>query len=210
MHWNVVSVQISFESILIEILITHGANRCIMEKSSQILMMHYGISPWELEVAYGIFSKKFAVEQKDIEYDGEEYSSILQIDIPVVFGDMFFDWFGRKEWDRMKFLLKEMKRRRGGRKAIKTVVNFAGEPTIRFIVDAQDRDWYNNAVEKMDFMTELIQHHLAEGEIPKGAESVTYRYDEKTKKWSIQEAVADGCEFIKKNGSWTKIIPAED
>ena len=28
------------------------------------------------EVAYGIFAKKFIVEQKDIEYDGDEYSSI--------------------------------------------------------------------------------------------------------------------------------------
>ena len=33
----------------------------------KILMLHHGISPWELEVAYGIFAKKFIVEQKDIE-----------------------------------------------------------------------------------------------------------------------------------------------
>ena len=137
----------------------------------KILMLHHGISPWELEVAYGIFAKKFIVEQKDIEYDGDEYSSILEIDIPVIFGDAFFDWFGRKEWDKIKFLLKEMKRRRGGRKAIKTVINFAIEPAVRFVVDAHDRDWYNNAVEKIDFMTELMPHHF---EIPKDLETVTY------------------------------------
>ena len=176
----------------------------------KILMLHHGISPWELEVAYGIFAKKFIVEQKDIEYDGDEYSSILEIDIPVIFGDAFFDWFGRKEWDKIKFLLKEMKRRRGGRKAIKTVINFAIKPAVRFVVDAHDRDWYNNAVEKIDFMTELIPHHLAKDEMPKNLETVTYMYNEKTKKWSIQEVVANGCEFIKKDSAWVKIIPKED
>ena len=42
-----------------------------MGNSSPVLMLHHGISPWELEVAYGTFVKKFAVEQKEIEYDGD-------------------------------------------------------------------------------------------------------------------------------------------
>ena len=181
-----------------------------MGNSSPVLMLHHGISPWELEVAYGTFVKKFAVEQKEIEYDGDEYVSIFEICIPVFFGDPFFEWFEHKEWDRIKFLLKEMKRRRGGRKAIKTVINFAGAPTVRFVIDAQDRNWYNNAIEKIDFMTDLIQHHLVEDNIPKGLEIVTYRYNEKTKKWSIQEAVANGIEFIKKENLWVKVIPEKD
>ncbi|MDI1496185.1 MAG: hypothetical protein K8823_1493 [Cenarchaeum symbiont of Oopsacas minuta] len=173
-----------------------------MEDSTHVLMQHYGISPWELEVAYGIFNNKFSVEQEDTEYEGDEYVSIFEIDIPVVFGDAFFDWFGRKEWNKLKFLLKEMKRRRGGRKAIKTIVNFSSVPAVRFVVDVQDRDWYNDAIEKIDFMTELISHHLSADEIPKGTNAVTYRYIEKTKKWSILKAVADGCNFIKKDDVW--------
>ena len=59
-------------------------------------------------------------------------------------------------------------------------------------------------------MTDLIQHHLVEDNIPKGLEIVTYRYNEKTKKWSIQEAVANGIEFIKKENLWVKVIPEKD
>ena len=45
-----------------------------MGNSSPVLMLHHGISPWELEVAYGTFVKKFA--KRWIEYDGVRVSNL--------------------------------------------------------------------------------------------------------------------------------------
>ena len=71
-------------------------------------------------------------------------------------------------------------------------------------------DFYDRAHATRECMEKIDLHHLAKDEIPKDLETVTYRYNEKTKKWSIQEVVANGCEFIKKDSAWVKIIPKED
>ena len=121
---------------------------------------YYGISPWEIEVIYGFLNSRFTVLQEEIENNDENFVSFLNIDIPLEFNEAFFKWFDFKRWEQVKDVLKEYKRRRGRRNALKIKINFAGNPKIVFTVDVVDRQWFNNAVEKMDFVIELLQHHL--------------------------------------------------
>ncbi len=109
-------------------------------------MKYYGISPWEIEVAYEYFNSRFRVTQEEIEPDDPDFVSMLNLDIPLEFNLAFFTWFEFKRWNKVKALFKEMKRRRGSGNALKIQVNFVGSPKIRFVVDTEDRHLYNNAV----------------------------------------------------------------
>ena len=92
-------------------------------------LTYFGISPWEIEVVYGLLNSRFKVIQNEIESEeGSELAGMLNIDIPLPFNEEFFKWFEYSRWDKMKFLFKEMKRRRGDKHAIKIQINFSGTP----------------------------------------------------------------------------------
>lgn len=168
-------------------------------------MEYYGISPWEAEVAYGYLSPRFNVEQTEVEADGGSgFVSHLALTIPVRFSEEFFKWFEYKRWERLKALFREMKRRRGSGNALRIAVTFKGSPSITFVVDAGEGRYFANAVEKIDFMLELIPYHLAPGRLPAPAsrpagdttsaitDSITYGFDTKLARWRITGARAGG------------------
>ena len=98
-----------------------------------------------------LFHKKIFTTDEEIERDYEDkYVSMVDIPIPYSFNEEFFKWFEYKEWDRVKGIFKEMKRRRGDGKAIKINLSFAGEPSIRFIIDSDQGQWFRASVEKLD------------------------------------------------------------
>ena len=86
----------------------------------------------------------------------EKFVSHLEIDFPYSFNDEFFKWFDYKEWDRLKGVFKEMKRRRGDGKALRIELNFSGEPDINFIIQSDQSQWFKMEVEKIDFVVELV------------------------------------------------------
>ena len=96
------------------------------EKPQTVSLRYYGISPWEIEVIYNILNEKFEVIQDATERDEyskgwnagsrEEFVSALTITIPLPFSEEFFKWFGFKAWEKVKSIIKEMKRRRGNGK----------------------------------------------------------------------------------------------
>jgi len=98
------------------------------EKLQTVSLAYYGISPWEIEVIYGLFSGKFRVLQEETEQNKENFVSALTIDIPLSFSEEFFKWFEFKAWERVKSIIKEMKRRRGKGNAIVVEILFTGEP----------------------------------------------------------------------------------
>ena len=168
---------------------------------------YYGISPWEIEVAYGYLSGKFRVEQHEMEQTGEEeFVSYLRLSMPVQFGEQFFKWFELRRWERLKGLFKEMKRRRGSGNAIKIEVEFEGAPSIEFSVDAHDKAGFDRAVEKMDFVAELLPYHLAPGSLPPGAERVSYSFDAESARWSVGSARAGGSKFVRVSDGWAKVV----
>ena len=87
-----------------------------MEENPQtVSLKYYGISPWEIEVIYDLFNGKFMILQEEIEMEEREetFVSALTIDIPLPFSEEFFKWFEFKAWEKVKSIIKEMKRRRG-------------------------------------------------------------------------------------------------
>lgn len=165
-------------------------------------LKYYGISPWEIEVIYGIFKDRFIVKQEETEPTDPNFVSILNVPIPLAFNEVFFKWFDFRRWDKFKFILKEMKRRRGKGKAIKIDISFTGNPNIRFIIDQDDSHSFNNAVEKIDFVLELLQYHLNPEKLPQNVTEVIYNFDIESARWRLNTALVDEKKFVFAKNGW--------
>ena len=189
-----------------------------MEDKPQIVSLRYfGISPWEIEVIYNIFNKKFEVIEnvterheylqhlgsKSLQMDCEECVSALTITIPLPFSEEFFKWFEFREWDKVKHIIKEMKRRRGNRKAIMVQILFGcwvdGQmsipdyPNVQFVINSNESHDFNSAIEKIDFMVELLPYHLNHSEMKKFCKKpmvVRYYYDIQSGKWYVEHVLS--------------------
>jgi len=201
------------------------------EKPQTVSLRYYGISPWEIEVIYNIFNEKFEVIQEATERDEyfkgwndlarEEFVSALTITIPLPFSEEFFKWFGFKAWEKVKSIIKEMKRRRGNGKAIRVEILFENEewkkihygdvpdgkspilsdnderlpdyPDVQFITDLSENHSFNSAIEKIDFMVELLPYHLNHSKMKKFCKKpmvVRYYYDIQSGKWYVEHVLS--------------------
>ena len=199
------------------------------DKPLQTKLRYYGISPWEIEVLYGILNDKFTVVQEEtgdplvgnlpmnhVE-DDQNLVSALIITIPVQFSEEFFQWFGFKRWEKVKSIIKEMKRRRGNRKAILVVIIFENEewhkkitrdgerpilsdkderlpdhPHVKFAIDSSENHIFNSAIEKIDVMVELLPYHLNHSKIKNWCKPmiVDYTYDVGYSKWYVSHVLS--------------------
>jgi len=157
------------------------------EKSQTVRLAYYGISPWEIEVIYGLFNGKFRILQEETEQNKENFVSALTIDIPLSFSEEFFKWFEFRAWERVKSIIKEMKRRRGKGNAIVVEILFTGEPNVRFVTDLNENHDFNSAIEKIDFVVELLPYHLNDSNIPSDPSEVLYKYDIESGKWKLNQ-----------------------
>jgi len=157
------------------------------EKPQTVCLAYYGISPWEIEVIYGLFSGKFRILQEETEQNKENFVSALTIDIPLSFSEEFFKWFEFRAWERVKSIIKEMKRRRGKGNAIVVEILFAGKPNVRFVTDLNENHDFNSAIEKIDFVVELLPYHLNDNNIPNDPTGVLYKYDIESGKWKLNQ-----------------------
>jgi hypothetical protein len=124
----------------------------VSENGLNTHLRYYGISPWEIEVLYSYLNARFSISQEEIEQEDEDFVSFLDWEIPLTFNEEFFKWFEFKRWEQIKAVFKEMKRRRGSGNAIKIRINFLGNPKISFILDTDEKQWFDNAIEKLDFV----------------------------------------------------------
>jgi len=181
------------------------------EEPQTVSLKYYGISPWEIEVIYNIFNEKFEVIQditesdeyfqrlgsKSLQMDCEECVSALTITIPLPFSEEFFKWFEFRAWDKVKHIIKEMKRRRGNRKAIMIQILFGcwvdgqmsipDHPNVQFVINSNESHDFNSAIEKIDFMVELLPYHLNHSKIKNWCKPmiVDYTYDVTLSKWYV-------------------------
>ena len=173
------------------------------EKSQKIVLKHYGVSPWEINVITSILEKKFFVEYNEIENDFEDkFVSLIEIPFPYTFNDEFFKWFEYKEWDRLKGIFKEMKRRRGDGKAIKIELSFSGKPKIKFLVELDEGQWFRTAVEKIDFVVELLPYHLNPEKLPTDTTEIIYKFDKDSARWKMNYAMTNKHTFVNSNDGW--------
>ena len=178
-----------------------------MSKESQtVIIKHYGVSPWEINVITSLMQKKFYTNDEEFERDYEsKFVSMINVPIPYSFDEEFFKWFEYKEWEKVKGIFKEMKRRRGDGKAIKINLSFAGDPLIRFIVDSDEGQWFRTSVEKIDFVLELLPYHLDPKKLPENVTEIVYSFDINAVRWRMMTVVSNGKEFLNSKDGWKMI-----
>jgi hypothetical protein len=176
-----------------------------LSENVKTTLQYYGISPWEIEVLYGFLNSHFTIIQEEIEADDEKFVSFLDIDIPLQFNAEFFQWFDFKRWEKIKAVFKEMKRRRGNGNALKIIINFSGKPKIIFVIDIEDRQWFDNALEKIDGVLELLPYHLDPKKTPSEISEITYKFDLESFRWRLDTALSENKKYRFKEDSWNEI-----
>lgn len=166
---------------------------------------HYGVSPWEIEVIYGLLAERFKIAQDEITERDPDFVSVVEINIPLAFNEEFFKWFEYHRWDKIKYIFKEMKRRRGRKNSLKVGIGFVGAPKIAFILDVEEKDTFDNALEKLDFVIELLSYHLNFENI-EDVSKVIYKFDTETRKWKMHTLFANNKRFVLVNNTWKMII----
>ena len=176
------------------------------ENSQKIILKHYGISPWEINVITSILDKKFFVEYDEIENNFEDkFVSLIEVPFLYPFNEDFFKWFGHNEWEKFKGILKEMKRRRGDGKAIKIDISFSGEQKIKFLVELDECQWFRTAIEKIDFVLELLPYHLDPKKLPENVTEIVYSFDINAVRWRMMTVVSNEKEFLNTKDGWKMI-----
>lgn len=177
----------------------------MIDENLKISLQYYGISPWEIEVIYGYLNSRFSIIQEEIEANDDNFVSFLNLDIPLAFNEEFFKWFDFRRWEKMKAVFKEMKRRRGTGNALKIIINFLGKPKIVFVLDTEDRQWYDNAIEKIDFVLELLPYHLDPEKLPSDVLEIVYKFDPESIRWRLNTATSENKRYIFRGDSWSAI-----
>lgn len=178
----------------------------MIDDNLKISLQYYGISPWEIEVIYGYLNSRFSIIQEEIEANDDNFVSFLNLDIPLAFNEEFFKWFDFRRWEKMKSVFKEMKRRRGSGNALKININFLGKPKIVFVLDTEDRQWYDNAIEKIDFVLELLPYHLDPEKLPSDVLEIVYKFDPESVRWRLNTATSENKKYVFRGDSWSVII----
>lgn len=177
----------------------------MIDENLKISLQYYGISPWEIEVIYGYLNSRFSIIQEEIEANDDNFVSFLNLDIPLAFNEEFFKWFDFRRWEKMKAVFKEMKRRRGTGNALKIKINFSGKPKIVFVLDTEDKQWYDNAIEKIDFVLELLPYHLDPEKLPLDVLEVIYKFDPESIRWRLNIARSENKKYVFIGDRWNVI-----
>ena len=156
-----------------------------------LYLKFYGISPWELEVIFSLLHNQFNVQEDPNAEQEEDYTTMISVTFPLEFNETFFKQFGVPRWDKLKGIIKEMKRRRGGGKSLRVYIKFTGKPSIMFTIDLDDRRSFDTAVDKIDFVIELLPYHLDPKKMPRNTTLVSYQFDDIIAKWNINADAED-------------------
>ena len=159
--------------------------------NSIIKLECFGISPLEIEVIYNTLSKFSVVDEGEILVDESEYVSLLNIEFPVAYDEYFFQSFGFDNWQKIKYVLKEMKRRRG-RKRFKITLSFCGISTdinskLVFSLTSEIGPQFEYAIEKIEHIIDTI--HVEIKNLESKRQSMSYTYDAIAMKWVLVDLI---------------------
>lgn len=170
--------------------------------------LHYGISPWEIEVIYDTLSRCFEVEEKQVSPDDPQYVSMVEISFPVPYNETFFQQeFRMDNWYKIKSVIKDVKKRRG-RKGIKAFISFAGfgnnnnNKNIHIVFPLQSKGdrQFEMGIEKIEYLVDIVPGQLQL--MPQGAEEIWYLFDEASYRWTPSVARTSTLNYIFKNNEW--------
>lgn len=156
-----------------------------------IKLEYFGISPLEIEVIYNTLSKFSVVDEGKILVEESEYVSLLNIEFPVAYDEYFFQSFGFDNWEKIKFVFKEMKRRRG-RKRFKITLSFCGISTdinskLVFSLTSEIGPQFEFAIEKIEHIIDTVHTEIKNLESKR--QSVSYTFDAIAMKWVLVDII---------------------
>lgn len=156
-----------------------------------IKLEYFGISPFEIEVIYNTLSKFLVVDEGKILVEESEYVSLLNIEFPVAYDEYFFQSFGFDNWQKIKYVFKEMKRRRG-RKRFKITLSFCGISTdinskLVFSLTSEIGPQFEFAIEKIEHIIDTIHTEIKNLESKR--QSVSYTFDAIAMKWVLVDII---------------------
>lgn len=156
-----------------------------------IKLEFFGISPFEIEVIYNTLSKFLVVDEGEILVEESEYVSLLNIEFPVAYDEYFFQSFGFDNWEKIKYVFKEMKRRRG-RKRFKITLSFCGISTdinskLVFSLTSEIGPQFEFAIEKIEHIIDTIHTEIKNLESKR--QSVSYTFDVIAMKWVLVDII---------------------
>lgn len=159
--------------------------------NSIIKLEYFGISPFEIEVIYNTLSKFLVVDEGEILVEESEYVSLLNIEFPVAYDEYFFQSFGFDNWQKIKYVFKEMKRRRG-RKRFKITLSFCGISTdinskLVFLLTSEIGPQFEYAIEKIEHIIDTVHTEIKNLESKR--QSVSYTYDAIAMKWVLVDII---------------------
>jgi hypothetical protein len=147
---------------------------------------YFGVSPYEVEALYSSLARFSGVDERKL--DDSEYLSLLNIEFPVPYDDNFFQSFGFDNWQRIKYIFKEMKRRRG-KKDFKLSLSFSGSTDsnskLVFSLTGDIGVQFEYAIEKIAHMVESI--NLKIKNLETNRQVISYTYDAIIMKWVLSE-----------------------
>jgi len=163
---------------------------------------HYGAAPFEVEALFSILNGPFTVREREVERNyNDDYACMMDIHFPLEFNYDFFQTFGRKRWDKITFLIKEM-RRRTGKKGIMLMMNFAGRPGLSFTIAMHEENLFEFALDKMEIIIELVSLQTGSRILPEGIEKVCYEFEPDKSKWKPTMALGKGVAFKYVDDKW--------
>lgn len=160
---------------------------------------YYGISPWEIEVLYDTLNRSYEVDEKQLQPDDPKYVSMIEISFPLSYDEEFFRAFTMESWFKVKGVIKDIKRRRGG-KGLKTFLKFAGTPAVIFQLTHKGDRQFEMGVEKLEYLVDIVPIQLKS--VPADTEEVLFVFDETAYKWSPSIARVKDRNYFLKNGEW--------
>ena len=154
-----------------------------------ITIEYFGISPFEIEVIYNTLSKFFPVDEEKILTEESGYVSLLNIEFPTPYDEYFFQSLGFDNWQKIKYLFKEMKRRRG-KKAFKITLSFCGisadiNSKVDFLLTNEIGPQFEYAVEKIEHAIDSIHQEITN--LGSKRQFMIYTYDASAMKWLLSE-----------------------
>jgi hypothetical protein len=184
-----------------------------------VKFVYSGLAQFEIEVIYSALSGAFGYvdEQQRPQVEDTEYVSTVEIDFPIPFAESFFQIFSIDRWYKIKGLIKEIKRRRGGKRGVKALISFYGittegsgtegrGPRLIFLLMNKNARHFEMAIEKIEYLVDIIPIQLqAFPTIDANIEEVRYSYDEANFKWNPHSAkYADGTDYcyLPKTKEW--------
>lgn len=131
------------------------------------------------------------VDEGKILVDESEYVSLLNIEFPVAYDEYFFESFGFDNWQKIKYVFKEMKRRRG-RKRFKITLSFCGISTdinskLVFSLTSEIGPQFEYAIEKIEHIIDTI--HIEIKNLESKRQSMSYTYDAIAMKWVLVDII---------------------